>query len=65
MSSFSAVAAAEQLHRARLANAIASGELEGVEYTPAMRELQERESRGEVDDAESQREALVIARLGE
>ena len=48
-----------------LENAIASGELEGIEYTPAMRELLERASRGEVSDAAFRREALALARAVE
>lgn len=55
----------EQLRIAALENAIASGELEGIEYTPAMRDLLERASHGEVDDAAFEREVLALARTGE
>jgi hypothetical protein len=53
------------LRRLALENAIASGELEGIEYTAAMRELLERASRGLLTDAEFEREALALARSGE
>lgn len=56
---------AEQLRRLALENALASGELEGIEYTAAMRDLLERASRGEVSDAVFRREALALARAVE
>ncbi|GEM_PF-5577154 len=65
MQSSTEFAHAEQLRIAALENAIASGELEGIEYTPAMRDLLERASRGEVSEAEFEREALALARAGE
>jgi hypothetical protein len=38
----SSVDSAEMLRRATLENAIASGELEGIVFTPAMRDLLDR-----------------------
>ncbi len=52
----------ELLRRAALENAIASNEIEGVVFTPAMRDLLERSSLGLVTEEEFAREAMVIAR---
>lgn len=49
------------LRRAALENAIASNEMEGVVFTPAMRDLLERSSLGLVTEEEFAREALAIA----
>jgi hypothetical protein len=47
---------------AALENAIASGELEGFEFTPAMRDLLDRSCRGLISEAESDRALLALAR---
>jgi hypothetical protein len=65
MSPYSDSSRADMLRRMALENAIASGELEGIVYTPAMRELLERASRGLLTEAEFDREALAMARAGE
>jgi hypothetical protein len=49
------------LRRAALENAIASNEMEGVVFTPAMRDLLERSSLGLVSEEAFAREALAIA----
>ena len=51
----------EWLRIAALENAIASNEMEGVVFTPAMRDLLERESLGLVSEEAFAREALAIA----
>lgn len=51
----------ERLRRAALENAIASNEMEGVVFTPAMRDLLERASRGLLTDEAFDREVLAIA----
>ncbi len=51
----------ELLRRAALENAIASNEMEGVVFTPAMRDLLERSSLGLVSEEAFAREALAIA----
>ncbi|MEO5829710.1 MAG: hypothetical protein ABIQ36_03985 [Rhodanobacter sp.] len=53
---------AELIRRANLENAIASNEMEGVVFTPAMRDLLERSSLGLVTEEEFAREAMMIAR---
>lgn len=57
-------ARAEWLRLSALENAIASQEIEGIEVTPAMRDLLERSSLGLVSKAEFLREALAIAQSG-
>lgn len=52
---------ADLLRRAALENAIASGEMEGRVFTPAMRDLLERSSLGLVSEEAFAREALAIA----
>lgn len=52
----------EWLRLAALENAIASGELEGFEFTPAMRDLLDRSCRGLISEAESDRALLALAR---
>ena len=52
---------AEWLRIAALENAIASAEMEGLEVTPAMRDLLERSSRGLVSEEAFDREVLAIA----
>ena len=52
----------EWLRLATLENAIASGELEGFQFTPAMRDLLDRSSRGLISEAEFDREVLALAR---
>jgi hypothetical protein len=51
----------EWLRIAALENAIASGEMEGFVYTPAMRDLLERQSLGLLTEAAFDREVLAIA----
>lgn len=55
----------ELLRRAALENAIASGEMEGLVFTPAMRALLDRASRGLVSEEVFHREVLAIAHSGE
>lgn len=52
----------EWLRLAALENAIASGQLEGFEFTPVMRDLLDRSSRGLISEAEFDREVLALAR---
>ena len=52
---------ADLLRRAALENAIASGEMEGLVFTPAMRDLLERSSLGLLTEEEFAREASAIA----
>lgn len=56
---------AEPRRRAALENAIASGEMEGLVFTPAMRDLLERKSLGLLSDKVFNREVLAIAHSGE
>lgn len=51
----------EARRRLDLENAIASGELEGFSYTPAMRDLLERSSRGLITEAEFDRAVRELA----
>ncbi len=53
------------LRIAALENAIASGEMEGFVYTPAMRDLLDRSSRGLVNDEEFRRAVLELAHATE
>jgi hypothetical protein len=52
---------ADLLRRAALENAIASGEMEGLIFTPAMRDLLERQSLGLLTEEAFDREVIVIA----
>ena len=52
----------ELLRRAALENAIASGEMEGFHFTPAMRDLLDRESRGEVTAEDFARAVLELSK---
>lgn len=52
----------EMLRVAALENAIGSGKIEGLEYSPAMLELLERDSRGELTKTEFMREAVALAK---
>lgn len=56
---------ADLLRRAALENAIASGEMEGLVFTPAMRDMLERASLGLLTQEAFNREVLVIAHSGE
>lgn len=58
-------ARAEWLRIATLENAIASGEMEGLVYTPAMRDLLERSSRGLVSEEAFDRAVLELAHATE
>lgn len=49
------------LSRAALENAIASGEMEGLVFTPAMRAVLELDSRGEMSEADFDRAVLALA----
>lgn len=51
----------ELIRRASLESAIGSGELEGVTYTPEMRDLLDRSSRGVITEEEFDREVLAMA----
>lgn len=51
----------ELLRKAALENAIASGEMEGLEFTPAMRALLEQASNNALTDAEFDRAVLALA----
>lgn len=53
---------ADLLRRASLENAIASNEMEGVVFTPAMRDLLERSSLGLVTEEAFDREVLAMVR---
>ena len=53
---------AELIRRANLENAIASGEMEGAVYTPAMRDLLERSSLGLLTEEAFDREVLAMVR---
>jgi hypothetical protein len=53
---------ADLLRRAALENAIASGEMEGVVFTPAMRDLLERSSLGLLTEEAFDREVLAMVR---
>lgn len=55
----------ELLRRAALENAIASGEMEGLVFTPAMRDLLERDSLTPLSDAEFRRAAIALAHATE
>lgn len=50
------------LRRAAVENAIASGEMEGLHFTPAMRDLLDRKSRDEMTTEEFDRAVLALAR---
>jgi hypothetical protein len=52
---------ADLLRRAALENAIASNEMEGLIFTPAMRDLLERSSRGLLTEEAFDREVIAIA----
>jgi hypothetical protein len=52
---------ADLLRRVSLENAIASNEMEGFVFTPAMRDLLERSSLGLVTEEEFDREVLAMA----
>ena len=52
----------EWLRIAALENAIASNEMEGVVFTPAMRDLLERSSLGLVSEEAFDREVLAMVR---
>lgn len=56
---------ADLLRRAALENAIASGEMEGLVYTSAMRDLLERSSRGLVSEEAFDRAVLELAHATE
>lgn len=53
---------ADLLRRAALENAIASNEMEGVVFTPAMRDLLERSSLGLLTEEAFDREVLAMVR---
>ncbi len=53
---------ADLLRRAALENAIASNEMEGIVFTPAMRDLLERSSLGLVTEEAFDREVLAMVR---
>lgn len=52
---------ADLLRCAALENAIASNEMEGLVFTPAMRDLLERQSLGLLTESEFDREVMTIA----
>jgi hypothetical protein len=53
------------LRRAALENAIASSEMEGLVFTPAMRDLLERKSLGQLTEAAFDREVMALAHSAE